>query len=41
MSEQLNVVEEVGRIFGQIFASEDGEEKSVKEPIFVSFDIAH
>jgi hypothetical protein len=40
-SEQLNAVEEVRRLFEQIFASEDGQRKSVDEPIFVSFDVAH
>jgi hypothetical protein len=40
-SEQLNAVEEVRRLFEQIFASEDGKRKSADEPIFVSFDVAH
>lgn len=41
MPERLNAVEEVRHLFRQIFASEDGKRKSVGEPIFVSFDVAH
>lgn len=40
-SEQLNAVEQVRRLFEQIFARKDGQRKSVDEPIFVSFDVAH
>lgn len=36
MSEQLDMVEEVQRLFHQIFARKSGN-----EPIFVSFDVAH
>lgn len=41
MSEQLNAVEEVRRLFQHICSSEDSKGKSVIEPIFVSFDAAH
>ncbi|KAJ4286448.1 hypothetical protein N0V90_013148 [Kalmusia sp. IMI 367209] len=41
MSDQPNAVVEVRRLFQDIFASGDSEEKSNSLPIFVSFDVAH
>jgi hypothetical protein len=41
MSERLDTVDEVRRLFRQIFVSKNSERKSGDEPILVSSDLAH